>query len=132
VIHRAAGPEPLAACRTVGGRDTGDAKVTPVTVSCHVGDTVGPVWRGGTAGGPERLARCYRRSPEVADRVGAESVAFPAISAGVDGCPIESAAEIAVREIRAWSAAHDPSRVVLCTFGADATAAIERAIAAQV
>jgi O-acetyl-ADP-ribose deacetylase (regulator of RNase III) len=101
-IHRAAGAELLAACRSVGGCDTGDAKTTPGfrLPASWVIHTVGPVWRGGTHGEAELLASCYRRSLEEAERVGARSVAFPAISTGVYGYPQEPAARIAVANVR--------------------------------
>ena len=131
-IHRAAGPGLLAECRTLGGCATGDAKVTgshglPGRWVIH---TVGPVWRGGEHDEAALLSDCYRRSLEEAARVGAETVAFPGISTGVYGFPIEPAAEIAVTEIRAWIDVHDrPSLVVLCAFDDTSTAAIERALA---
>jgi O-acetyl-ADP-ribose deacetylase (regulator of RNase III) len=101
-IHRAAGPELLEACRRLGGCETGDAKATPGfrLPARWVIHAVGPVWRGGNHGEPELLASCYRRSLEVADQLGARSVAFPAISTGAYGFPSERAAEIAVRTIR--------------------------------
>jgi O-acetyl-ADP-ribose deacetylase len=106
-IHRAAGPELLAACRELGGCATGDAKTTPgfQLPARWVIHTVGPVWRGGDAGEPELLASCYRHSLEEADRVDARSVAFPAISTGVYGYPAEPAARIAVSTVRAAEAA---------------------------
>ena len=97
-IHRAAGPELLQACIPLGGCATGDAKATPgFQLSARwVIHTVGPIWHGGTQKEPELLASCYRRCLEVADGLGAKTVAFPAISTGVYGYPKREAAEIAV------------------------------------
>lgn len=112
-IHRAAGPALLAACRLLGGCETGDAKATdgydlPARWVIHA---VGPVWHGGTAGEPDLLASCYRRSLEVADGVGAATLAFPAISTGVYGFPIGPATEIAVATVRST-----PTNVRSVTF----------------
>jgi O-acetyl-ADP-ribose deacetylase (regulator of RNase III) len=124
-IHRAAGPELLAACRQVpevrpGVRcPTGDARLTPGfrLPARHVIHTVGPVWRGGAHGEAELLASCYRRSIELAHVNGLRSIAFPAISCGIYGYPIDDAATIAVREVRAFLDEHDvPVHVVLVAF----------------
>src|SRR5690242_17504963 len=102
-IHRAAGPELLAECRTLGGCPTGQARITRGyrLPARHVIHTVGPVYRDGRHGEPELLASCYRESLKLAEAHGCRSVAFPAISCGVYGYPIEHATEIAVREVRA-------------------------------
>ena len=101
-IHRAAGPELVAECRTLGGCAPGDAKITrgyrlPARFVIH---TVGPVWRGGKRGESETLAECYRQSLQLAVENGIKSLAFPAISCGVYGYPIEEAAQIAVKTTR--------------------------------
>jgi O-acetyl-ADP-ribose deacetylase (regulator of RNase III) len=102
-IHRAAGPELVQACRPLGGCEPGDAKATPGfrLAARWVIHTVGPVWRSGADGEAEVLASCYRRCLEVADELGAATIAFPAISTGVYGYPRRAAAEVATSTLRA-------------------------------
>ena len=102
-IHQAAGPELLQACRRLEGCQTGDAKTTPgfKLPAKWVIHAVGPVWWGGERGESEQLAACYRRSLQLADQLGARSIAFPAISTGAFGFPPERAAAIAVATLRA-------------------------------
>ena len=106
-IHRAAGPELLAACRKLQGCKTGQAKATPGfrLPARWVIHTVGPVWQGGAKGEPELLASCYRESLRCAAELGARSLAFPCISTGVYGYPAEAAARIAVRTVQTVRAA---------------------------
>ncbi len=113
-IHRAAGPGLLEACRALGGCATGDAKPTPAfRLPCRwVIHAVGPVYRGGGAGEADQLASCYRRSLEVADELGARTVAFPAISTGVYGYPRAEAATIAVDTLRSTPTAVELVRLV--------------------
>lgn len=101
-IHRAAGPELLEACRELGGCAFGDAKATPgFDLPAHfVIHTVGPIWQGGHSGEARLLRNCYRRCLEVADEIGAESLAFPAISTGAYGYPVPEATRIAVETVR--------------------------------
>jgi O-acetyl-ADP-ribose deacetylase (regulator of RNase III) len=114
-IHRAAGPELLAECRSLGGCPTGEARITggyrlPAPYVIH---TVGPVWHGGGHGEDALLASCYRASLRLAAEKGLRSIAFPSISTGVYGFPIDRASRIALREIRDCLAAGSPLRRVL-------------------
>ena len=130
-IHRAAGPSLKEECRKLGGCATGDAKITgagnlPVR---HVIHAVGPVWKGGGSGEPELLASCYRRAIELAEEAGDKRGAFPAISTGVYGYPLDKAAEVAIRATREALEQHpgvEEARFWL--FGDDAYKAFEAAL----
>ena len=130
-IHRAAGPDLLAECRTLGGCATGDAKLTrgyrlPAKYVLH---TVGPVWQGGGAGEDELLARCYRSSFELVERHGLRSVAFPAISCGAFGFPADRAARVAVGEARRFLEANPAvERVLAVCFGGEVYDAYREAL----
>jgi O-acetyl-ADP-ribose deacetylase len=129
-IHRAGGPEIVAESRLLGGCDTGDAKATTAgrLAARYVIHTVGPVWRGGDAGEADLLASCHRRALEVAVELGCTSVAFPAISTGVYGYPVELAAPVAVAAAR--EAERPPVELVrFVLFNQDDLDVFERALA---
>ncbi len=133
-IHRAAGPGLDEECKTLGGCPTGEARVTqgyrlPARWIIH---TVGPVWRGGLSSEDEQLARCYRNSLALAMETGAHSIAFPAISTGIYGYPMDRATRIALRETSDFLRAHDTiAEVRFICFSSEAREMYER-IAAEV
>lgn len=132
-IHRAAGPELLAECRTIGGCPTGEARITRGyrLRARYVIHTVGPIWHGGRAGEPELLATCYRRSLALARDHRVTSIAFPAISCGVYGYPLDAAVAIAVREVAAFAERHrDLAQVIFACFGNDVLSTYRDALAA--
>ena len=130
-IHRAAGPELLAECRALGGCATGQAKITrggklPAKWVIH---TVGPVWHGGNRGEDDLLASCYRSCFALVEQHQIKTVAFPAISAGAYGFPMERAARIAVREAKNFLERNRPvEKVILVCFGAGALNIYEAAL----
>ena len=117
-IHRRAGPELLAECRTLGGARTGEAKMTRGyrLKARHVIHCVGPVWQGGSRGEPEALASCYRHALRLAKQHSLRSIAFPAISTGAYGYPLEAATQIAIREARTFEQTDPALRIVFCCF----------------
>ena len=127
-IHRAAGPKLLEECRALGGCPTGQARITGGynLPARHVIHTVGPVWRGGSAGERELLASAYRASLDLALRHGLKSVAFPAISTGVYGYPPDEAAPVAISAVREAATQVEEARFVL--FDRNALGVFERAL----
>lgn len=118
-IHRAAGPELLAACRALGGARTGEVKVTPgfELPARYIAHAVGPVWKGGGAGEAALLASCYRSALREAAERGLRTVAFPSISTGIFGFPLDQAAPIALRTIAEGLRLHEGlERVTMCCF----------------
>lgn len=132
-IHRAAGPELVAECRTLNGCKTGDAKLTkgyrlPARYVIH---TVGPVWQGGGAGEAELLASCYRRSLEIARDHDCRTIAFPAISTGIYGYPKDEATDIAVGTVAAFlNETAVPETITFCCFDEEMAELYRRAVAA--
>jgi len=130
-IHRAAGPQLLEECKTLGGCALGEAKISrgynlPARFVIH---TVGPYWRGGKRGEPKVLAKCYRNSLQLALERGIRSIAFPAISCGAYRYPIEQAAKIAVDTTRAFLAGTDKlDKVIFVLASEEVVAAYERAL----
>lgn len=133
-VHRAAGPELLAACRALGGCPTGEARITPgfALPAKHVIHAVGPVWRGGAAGEDALLASCYRSAMALAAAHGLASIAFPAISTGAYLFPPARAAGVAVGAVaEALARPSSVERVVFACFGAESTAFHEAALASS-
>ena len=134
-IHRAAGPELLQECRKLGGCATGDAKITAGyrLPARHVIHAVGPVWRGGDQGEDRLLASCYRNSIRIAEEHDLESIAFPAISCGIYGYPVDAAARVAVEAtLLALGECKYLDLVIFACFGVDIENALQKALAQHV
>ena len=132
-IHRAAGPELLAECRTLHGCETGRAKITKGyrLKAKYVLHTPGPVWHGGSRGEAEKLAGCYRSCLELASQYGCKTVDFPSISTGVYGYPVDRAAKVALGAIAGYLGAHpEIERVRMVCFDSQTKAAYDAALAA--
>jgi O-acetyl-ADP-ribose deacetylase (regulator of RNase III) len=131
-IHRAAGPELAEACAAVAPCPTGEARITPGfrLKARHVIHAVGPVWHGGSLGEDGLLAACYRNSLDLAAANGIRSIAFPAMSTGIFGYPLERATGIAIAAVREGLAEHpDMEQVTFCCFGAQPAALYRRLLA---
>ncbi len=130
-IHRAAGPELARECAAIGLCPTGEARITGgyELPAKHVVHAVGPVWHGGGEGEAEQLAGCYRMSLDLARETGLTSIAFPAISTGIFGYPIDRATGVAVDTVSAWLAEHNGlERVIFCVFGEEVERAYRQAL----
>jgi O-acetyl-ADP-ribose deacetylase len=130
-IHRAAGPELVEECRRLGGCPPGDARITGGyrLAARHVIHAVGPIWRGGAQGEPALLASCYRAAIELAARHGLATLAFPSISTGIYGYPIELAADVAVTAVRTAVMRHATvEEVIFCCFSASDLRVYERVL----
>jgi len=132
-IHRSAGPELIAECRTLGCCSTGEAKITrgyrlPARYVIH---TVGPIWRGGRGGEPDLLASCYRKSLELAVAHALSSIAFPAISCGAYGFPLHLAVPIAVASVRAFPQLDAFAQIVFACANHEVLTAYQAALAAK-
>jgi O-acetyl-ADP-ribose deacetylase (regulator of RNase III) len=130
-IHRAAGPELARECAEIGLCPTGEARITGgyELPAKHVVHAAGPVWHGGGEGEAEQLAGCYRMSLDLAREAGLTSIAFPAISTGIFGYPIDQATGVAVDTVSAWLKENDGlERVIFCVFGEEVAQACRRAL----
>jgi len=130
-IHRAAGPGLEEACQAIGQCPTGEARITPGfrLPARYVIHAVGPLWRGGMEDEAELLAAAYASALELAERHELDTIAFPAISTGIYGYPLEEATQVAVQTIRKWIAEHEgPKRILLCAFSPEVARAYRAAL----